>query len=555
MTAELFPEDSAQLYRPLADRMRPRSLLEYIGQEHIIAQGRTLTQAIENQTLHSMIFWGPPGTGKTTLAKIIANSVQAHFINLSAVLSGIKDIREAIAQAKLWQSQGEATILFVDEVHRFNKSQQDAFLPYVEDGTIYFIGATTENPSFELNNALLSRVKTYVLKSLSVANLKTVISQALKNDAQLKLLDIEIEERSLDLLAQVADGDARRALNFLEIACDLAEADPDNDDAKTRVISKKIIEDVTSQSVRRFDKGGDLFYEQISALHKSVRGSNPDAALYWFCRMIDGGCDPLYISRRVVRMASEDIGNASPNGLVLAEAAFGAVHKIGMPEARIILAQCVTYLAASPKSNASYMGMKKAEQEVKNNSLYSVPLHLRNAPTKLMKDIEKLLDSYKVKELLKVIPTFYKDFDYVISAIPFYAIINIYPELFLDEKIEFEYCSILNIHIWLKNNPMKERFYGLIDSPVHWIFNKENHINLVISDADYLIDKPAEEIYKMCVDELIKCTKLKESDFSHYKVLKEKRATFVPSNKINYIRPFIIRIILPDDKENITYLL
>ena len=387
MTAELFPEDSAQLYRPLADRMRPRSLLEYIGQEHIIAQGRTLTQAIENQTLHSMIFWGPPGTGKTTLAKIIANSVQAHFINLSAVLSGIKDIREAIAQAKLWQSQGEATILFVDEVHRFNKSQQDAFLPYVEDGTIYFIGATTENPSFELNNALLSRVKTYVLKSLSVANLKTVISQALKNDAQLKLLDIEIEERSLDLLAQVADGDARRALNFLEIACDLAEADPDNDDAKTRVISKKIIEDVTSQSVRRFDKGGDLFYEQISALHKSVRGSNPDAALYWFCRMIDGGCDPLYISRRVVRMASEDIGNADPRGLQLSLAAWQTYERLGSPEGELAIAQAIIYLASTAKSNAVYLAYKEAMADAGNSASLEVPEHLRNAPTQLMKEL------------------------------------------------------------------------------------------------------------------------------------------------------------------------
>ena len=321
MSAELFPDEKVQSYRPLADRMRPQSLSAYIGQGHIVGPGKTLTQAIENQTLHSMIFWGPPGTGKTTLARIIANSVQAHFINLSAVLSGVKDIREAISQAEQWQGQGESTILFVDEVHRFNKSQQDAFLPYVEDGTIFFIGATTENPSFELNNALLSRVKTYVLKSLTVEDLKTVVRNALSDDEQLSALDIEITEESLELLSHVADGDARRVLNFLEISCDLAdfesESDSDSKGSNKRIINEDIVQDVTSQSVRRFDKGGDLFYEQISALHKSVRGSNPDASLYWFCRMIDGGCDPLYIARRVVRMASEDIGNADPRGLQL----------------------------------------------------------------------------------------------------------------------------------------------------------------------------------------------------------------------------------------------
>ncbi|MCK4675980.1 MAG: replication-associated recombination protein A, partial [Gammaproteobacteria bacterium] len=277
-----------------------------------------------------------------------------------------------------------------DEVHRFNKSQQDAFLPYVEDGTIYFIGATTENPSFELNNALLSRVKTYVLKVLSIDDLKAVVFKALKNDDQLKQLHVEIDEKSLALLAQVADGDARRALNFLEIACDLTDSvadDAEKEGKEKRVINQTIIEDITSQTLRRFDKGGDLFYEQISALHKSVRGSNPDASLYWFCRMIDGGCDPLYIARRVVRMASEDIGNADPRGLQLALDAWQTYERMGSPEGELAIAQAIVYLASTAKSNAVYTAYKEAMIDARNSASLDVPEHLRNAPTQFMKQI------------------------------------------------------------------------------------------------------------------------------------------------------------------------
>jgi putative ATPase len=322
-----------------------------------------------------MIFWGPPGVGKTTLARIAADHASAHFLQLSAVLSGVKEIREAIAQARQHKVGGRDTVLFVDEVHRFNKSQQDAFLPYVEDGTVIFIGATTENPSFELNNALLSRSRVYKLRSLEREDIEAVLLRSL--DA---LGDkVQVDEGCLALIAAQADGDARRALNLLELAADLAEEGR---------ITATTLEEVLQASLRRFDKGGDLFYDQISALHKAVRGSAPDAALYWFCRMLDGGCDPLYLARRVVRMASEDIGNADPRALTLCLDAWQVQERLGSPEGELAIAQAIVYLACAAKSNAVYTAFKAAQADVEQGGSEEVPLHLRNAPTQLMKNME-----------------------------------------------------------------------------------------------------------------------------------------------------------------------
>ncbi|KPQ01454.1 replication-associated recombination protein A [Marinobacter sp. HL-58] len=381
MQESLFGEQ--QGFRPLAARMRPASLDEYVGQAHLVGEGKPLRRAVEQCQLHSMILWGPPGVGKTTFARLLANLGDLSFETVSAVLSGVKDIREIVTRAKdRKHTEGRDTLLFVDEVHRFNKSQQDAFLPHIEDGTFIFVGATTENPSFELNSALLSRTRVYVLKNLADTDILELLNRALISPEGLGGR-FSVEHPVLDLMASASGGDARRALNILEVATDLAEPDGEN----SAKITRDHLEQVLQTSLRRFDKGGDVFYDQISALHKSVRGSDPDGSLYWLCRMLDGGCDPLYVARRLARIASEDIGNADPRALQISMDAWEAQERLGSPEGELALAQAVTYLAMAPKSNAVYKAFNQCMADIRNDPDYEVPVHLRNAPTKLLKSL------------------------------------------------------------------------------------------------------------------------------------------------------------------------
>ncbi|MGH8530206.1 MAG: replication-associated recombination protein A [Nevskiales bacterium] len=362
--------------------MRPARLEDFAGQSHILGPGKPLRQALESGHVHSMILWGPPGSGKTTLARLFAGRLNLHFIALSAVMAGVKEIRAAVLAAHEARARDQGCLLFVDEVHRFNKAQQDGLLPYVENGTFLLIGATTENPSFEVNSALLSRCRVYVLRSLQPDELLALLQRALIDSERGLRGEICVSPELLARLAQAADGDARRALNFLELASQMAQARGDDS------VNETDVAEVATGGLRRFDKGGEQFYDQISALHKSVRGSDPDAALYWFARMLDGGCDPLYIARRMIRMASEDVGNADPRGLDLALAATATYERLGSPEGELALAQAVVYLACAAKSNAVYTAFGAAREDAEKLGTLEVPLHLRNAPTRLMKSLD-----------------------------------------------------------------------------------------------------------------------------------------------------------------------